>query len=563
MIDSATKERSDEALLNSLRRLSDAGASLIQIRTREPLRAATVMRKEFTASLTPYHEWSASTGSRVFTTENYVNHALKGDDADFLAALSKPLEGLRDAVSEIRAKSDVVHYFAFIDPAPHLANNPFALDLVQQYAALLPTSNVAIIFVTDDRPLDMLPSGTVTVTELPTPTIEELEGVLERLLAPVQGSSSHFSGGHTLDEADFRRAAVLGLGLTFSEFETHVALSIIDASSGEEEAVTIDHLLAGIAQGKTEVVRQSEILELIAAEDISNVGGMQRLKDWVSQRANCYTQKARDFGIEPPKGLVLVGVPGAGKSLVAKSIASVLGVPLVRLDFGRVFSKYVGDSEQRVRSALAMAESMAPCVLFVDEIDKGLGGIGQGGDSGIGMRVLGTYLTWLQELDQPVFNMVTANRVAGLPPELLRRGRFDQVFSVTLPTDQERRDVLEIHLRRRGQDIANFSEAEILQYVAASAGYVPSEIESSVKDALVLAFSEGAELAMDHLIRATSELVPISRSAADQINAITAWAAANAVPVNYPEVEKAQNKAVGSGVAPGGRRVIMPARRSK
>lgn len=563
MIDSAAKERSDAALLNSLRRLSDAGASLIQIRTREPLRAATVMRKEFTASLTPYHEWSASTGSRVFTTENFVNHALKGDDSDFLAALSKPLEGLRDPVSEIRAKSDLVHYFAFIDPAPHLNNNPFALDMVQQYAALLPTSNVAIIFITDDRPLDMLPNGTVTVTELPTPTIEELEDVLARLLAPVQDSSSHFSGGHTLDEEDFRRAAVLGLGLTFSEFETHVALSIIDASSSDEEAVTVEHLLAGIAQGKTEVVRQSEILELIAAEDISNVGGMQRLKDWVSQRANCYTQEAREFGIEPPKGLVLVGVPGAGKSLVAKSIASVLGVPLVRLDFGRVFSKYVGDSEQRVRSALAMAASMAPCVLFVDEIDKGLGGIGQGGDSGIGMRVLGTYLTWLQELDQPVFNMVTANRVAGLPPELLRRGRFDQVFSVTLPTDQERRDVLEIHLRRRGQDIANFSEAEILQYVAASAGYVPSEIESSVKDALVLAFSEGTELAMGHLIRATSELVPISRSAADQINAITAWAAANAVPVNYPEVARAQNKAVGSGAATGGRRVIMPARRSK
>ncbi len=557
MIDSAAKERSDVAFLNSLRRLSDAGASLIQIRTREPLRAATIMRKEFTASLTPYHEWSASTGVRVFTTENYVNHSLKGDDTDFLSAFGRPLEGMREPTSEIRAKSDLVHYFAFIDPAPHLANNPFALDLVQQYAALLPTNNVAILFITDDRPLDMLPSGTVNVTELSTPTIEELEDSLTRLLDPVSETDSpHFTAGHTLDEEDIRRVAVLGLGLSFSEFETHVALSIIDAANAEEEALTVGHVLAGIAEGKTEVVRQSEILELIPAEDISNVGGMQRLKDWVSQRSNCYTQEARDFGVEPPKGLVLVGVPGAGKSLVAKAIASVLGVPLVRLDFGRVFSKYVGDSEQRVRSALAMAASMAPCVLFVDEIDKGLGGIGQGGDSGIGMRVLGTYLTWLQELKQPVFNMVTANRVAGLPPELLRRGRFDQIFSVSMPSEPERREVLEIHLRRRGQDIASFSKAEVSRFLAASAGYVPAEIESVVKDALVLAFSEGQSLTIEHLITAASELVPMSKSHAEQINAITAWAANNAVPVNYPDTPQAV--AVGSGPAPTGRRIITP-----
>lgn len=555
MIDSAAKERSDVAFLNSLRRLSDAGASLVQIRTREPLRAATIMRKEFTASLTPYHEWSASTGFRLFTTENFINHSLKGDDTDFLTAFGRPLEGLRNPTSEIRAKSDVVHYFAFIDPAPHLANNPFALDLVQQYAALLPTSNVAILFITDDKPLDMLPSGTVNVTELSTPTIEELQDSLIRLLDPVQAeNSSHFTGGHTLDDEDIRRVSVLGLGLTYSEFETHVALSIIDAANAGEEALTVEHVLSGIAEGKTEVVRQSEILELTPAEAITNVGGMQRLKDWVSQRADCYTQEARDFGIEPPKGLVLVGVPGAGKSLVAKAIASVLGVPLVRLDFGRVFSKYVGDSEQRVRSALAMAASMAPCVLFVDEIDKGLGGIGQGGDSGIGMRVLGTYLTWLQELKQPVFNMVTANRVAGLPPELLRRGRFDQVFSVSMPSEHERREVLEIHLRRRGQDIANFTDAEVDQFLAASAGYVPAEIESAVKDALVGAFSAGEALSMEHLLAATREIVPISKSSAEQIAAIVSWAANNAVPVNYPDAPVVKSSAPASS----GRRIITP-----
>lgn len=561
MIDSAEKERSDAAFLSSLRRLSDAGASLVQVRTREPLRAATILRHNFAVSQTPYHEWSASTGFRRFTTENYVDHTLKGDDKDFVAAFATPMDGLREATSEIRAKSDVVHYFAFLDPAPHMANNPYVLDLIHQYASVLPASNVALLFITDDKPLDMLPSGIVNVTDLATPTIEELEEVLRRLLGPVESKQQmHFRKGHALKDDDIRRAAVLGLGLTFAEFETHVALSIIDAASAGEERLTVEHVLAGIAEGKTEVVRQSEILELVPAEDISNVGGMQRLKDWVGQRANCYTQEARDFGVEPPKGLVLVGVPGAGKSLVAKAIASVLGVPLVRLDFGRVFSKYVGDSEQRVRSALAMAASMAPCVLFVDEIDKGLGGIGTGGggDSGISMRVLGTYLTWLQELKAPVFSMVTANRVAGLPPELLRRGRFDQIFSVSMPSQSERREVLAIHLRRRGQDIASFSEADIQRLLDATSGYVPAEIESAVKDALVAAFSEGAELTIDHLLAATREIVPMTRSHAEQIQSIISWAANNAVPVNYPEQEQRQEAAATPRPT---RRILAPTRK--
>ncbi len=554
MIDSSHKERSNDALVSSLQRFSDAGGSLIQIRTREPIRAATILREHFASASTPYHEWSASTGFRTFTTENFVNHATKGDETDFGTALARPVTELRNPTSELAAKSDRVHFFAFIDPAPHLANNPYALDLVQQYAAILPTSNAAILFITPDIPLDVLPAGTCLVTELPTPTVEELEEALRKMVGKVVDNRSSFPEGHSLTDEDMRRISLLGLGLTFSEFETHVALSIIEAAEAKSEALDIDHLIAGVSRGKTEVVKQSEILELIQPEEIGNVGGMQRLKDWIGQRANCYTEEAKEFGIESPKGLVLVGVPGTGKSLVAKAIASVLGIPLVRLDFGRVFSKYVGDSESRVRAALNMVEAMAPCVLFVDEIDKGLGGIGSGGDSGTSMRVLGSYLTWLQELQSPVFNMVTANRVNGLPPELLRRGRFDQIFSVTMPNENERRDVLAIHLRRRGRDIGMFKQAEVLAYLQASTGYVPAEIESAVKDALIMAYSRGSEFKMAHLLEALRDLVPLSKSHASQIAEIVEWAANNAIAVNYPG-----EKLDPSLVAPAAtRRVIVP-----
>jgi SpoVK/Ycf46/Vps4 family AAA+-type ATPase len=187
-----------------------------------------------------------------------------------------------------------------------------------------------------------------------------------------------------------------------------------------------------------------------------------------------------------------------------------------------------------------MVVSMSPSVLFVDEIDKGLGGAGSGGgDSGTSLRVLGTYLTWLQELKAPVFNVVTANRVTGLPPELLRRGRFDQIFSVVLPSPKERKEVLDIHLLRRGQDIHKFSAQEVATFVAASDGFVAAEIEAAVKDSLIAAFSSGKKLAMTHLLTALREIIPMSKSHAAQIDEIVRWATDNAISVSYPEDNEA------------------------
>lgn len=532
MIESQHHQRSEEALTKSLQRYSDAGGSIIQIRTREPMRAASALRKHFTQADNPYKEWGASMGFRVFTAENFPDNTLPGGAEDFVTAFEMPMEALRDATSEVRARSDVVHYYVFHDPAPHIANNPFVQDLLQQYASILPTTNVAILFVTPDAPLEGIPQGLCLVTSLSTPTKEELEDVLTTILDQVEEQST-FPAGIDVSDEQHSQICLLGLGLTYTEFEMHIALASVEAAERAESTLTAKALLDGISRGKTEVVRQSEILELTTPEDMANVGGMRRLKDWVSQRASCYSEEAREFGVEPPKGLVLVGIPGAGKSLAAKAIASSLGVPLVRMDFARVFSKYVGDSEQRVRSALSMVEAMAPCVLFVDEIDKGLGGIGAGGDSGTSMRVLGTFLTWLQETTAPVFSMVTANRVTGLPPELLRRGRFDQIFSVTLPNPAERAEVLSIHLRKRGRDIATLGALEA--FSRASEGYVPAEIESAVKDALVASFADGSDLTMDHILSALRNMIPMSVSHKESIDSIVAWAATNAIPVNYPD----------------------------
>lgn len=550
--------RSATAMTDQLAMLTHSGASLIQIRTREPLRAAAALREHYLTAGTPYHEWSTSTGWRDFTLKNLTDNLLQGSQKDFVDALERPRKELTDAKSAVLSATDKIHVFAYIGPGPHLKDNPYVLDMLSQYAVALPTRNVVLLFITDDEALTDVPQGLLVSAEMRTPTLEELQEICTTLLARSAGDDSPFAKGHTLSDEDIQEVCQLGLGLAHNEFEQHIALAIMRAATDGVDTLTVEHVRTGIATGKMEVVRQSDILELMPAEDIGNVGGMQRLKDWIGQRADCYSAEAREFGIEPPKGMVLVGVPGAGKSLVAKSVAGVLRVPLIRLDFGRVFSKFVGDSEERVRRALRMVESMAPCVLFVDEIDKGLGGIGSGGDGGVSMRVLGTYLTWLQELKQPVFNLVTANRVNGLPPELLRRGRFDQIFSVVFPTPQERREILAIHLRRRGQDIAKFKEADIQNIVNASESFAASEIESAVKDGLILAFSASAKFSAQHVLTALRGLIPMSKSHAEQINSIVAWATDNAVSVSYTE-EEAPGPAVRA--IPAQRRIVTPTRK--
>jgi SpoVK/Ycf46/Vps4 family AAA+-type ATPase len=239
--------------------------------------------------------------------------------------------------------------------------------------------------------------------------------------------------------------------------------------------------------------------------------------------------------------MVFVGPPGTGKSLSAKAVASEFGVPLLRFDFGRVFNSLVGSSEQRMRQALKAVESMSPCVLFCDEIDKGLAGLGGSGDSGTSQRVFGTFLTWLQENKAPVFTMITANNIWQMPPEMMRRGRFDAIFASSLPNDQERIDILKIHLDKVGKlDILPSTKrtqrTALAGFLAASNGYVGSEIESAVQDGLIEAFYKEETFTIDHVTDALREMVPLSTSYKIPIVAMVMWAQQNATPAGLKKV---------------------------
>jgi SpoVK/Ycf46/Vps4 family AAA+-type ATPase len=261
--------------------------------------------------------------------------------------------------------------------------------------------------------------------------------------------------------------------------------------------------------------------------DLDSVGGLDELKRWLALRARGFEPAAKDFGIDPPRGILIAGVPGCGKSLTAKCVARSWAMPLVLLDPGAIFAMYVGESEQRLRSALESVEAMAPVVLWIDEIEKGFAGGSSDADAGTARRVIGTFLRWLQERPGGVFLIATCNDVDTLPPELLRRGRFDEVFFVDLPDPGERAAIIGLHLRQRHRDPASFDLAAL---AAASDGFTGAELEAAVVGALYMAFAGGREVGTADLLDEIGRTTPLSRTRAEAVAALRAWSRGRATP---------------------------------
>ena len=512
--------------------LLDAGAGVIQVRTHEVLRAALEIRKLGIADGFSVREWDIVNGFRDFDEHSHGSLVGQGDgNINPSGAFMSPLDQLRD-----KSQQGVKRYYVYVNFHPFM-ESPDIQQLVTLYTYTLPASNTPVIIITPDIPLTV-ENETILSLHFDPPGFKELRTSLETVIEQVK---EDFDDGIQLDDDDISRICYVGAGMTKNAFDMYASLAVVEAGRQGRTSISAEEIATGVAVGKTEVVNQSEVLELYPPTDIKNVGGLDNLKDWIKKRKGCYSDEAREFGIEPPKGIVLVGVPGTGKSLVAKAVASEFGIPLVRLDFGRVFNSLVGASESRMRQALRQVENMAPVVLFADEIDKGLGGIGSGGDSGVSSRVLGSFLTWLQDCKKPVFVMVTANNVNGLPPEMLRRGRFDAIFSTTLPSPHERREVLRIHLKLRDRDISDFDVDEVDRLIQQLDGYVPAEIESAVKDALVDAFSAGEDLTLSHIAEAVRVMVPLSKAFKEQIARMADWAENNATPASKPHSDDLQS----------------------
>ena len=365
----------------------------------------------------------------------------------------------------------------------------------------------------------------ITVVDVPLPTFAELLQLLREIVALMEQS-----GRATVDLQHGRvdelvRAAQ---GLTLAEAENVFARAIAD--DGKLDASDIVMVL----EEKRQVVRKSGLLEYFpVSQGLDSVGGLELLKEWLVRRRVAFGEAARRFGLPEPKGILLLGVQGCGKSLTAKAVAAEWRLPLLRLDVGRIFSSFVGSSEQNLRKAIGVAESVAPVVLWIDEVEKGLSGVSSSGagDAGVTARVFGNLLTWLQEKTSPVFVVATANRIDLLPPEFLRKGRFDEIFFVDLPSEAERAEIFRIHLRSKGRDPAAF-DLQALSDLAT--GWSGAEIEQAVVAGLYDAFSEGVELTQAHLDLALRAAVPLSRTMADDIDRLRSWALTRARPASVP-----------------------------
>jgi len=321
------------------------------------------------------------------------------------------------------------------------------------------------------------------------------------------------------------RVVEAALGLTANEIRSVLSKSLVR---------TRDFDIETILSEKKHIIRKSGILEFFESRDQWNdVGGLDILKDWLKKRQKAFSQHAREFGLPIPKGILMIGVPGCGKSLTAKAVSSLWQMPLLRLDVGKVFSSLVGSSEENIRRAIGTAEAVAPSILWLDELEKGFSGMKSSGESDAGTtaRVFASFITWLQEKQSQVFVIATANDVTMLPPELLRKGRFDEIFFVDLPEPGERSDIVRIQIEKlnRHSTVERDPGSFDIEHISSTMqGFSGSEIEQSIISALYDAFDVDGELTNDGIMKSASEIIPLSYTMKEKIDDMREWAASRA-----------------------------------
>jgi AAA+ superfamily predicted ATPase len=442
-------------------------------------------------------------------------------------------EGTKDPVDALQkvVKLSDPSLVVFKDFHPFL-NDPVVVRTLRELAHQLKATYTTLILLSPVLQIPCELEKEITVLDVPLPTFQDLWQLLREIAGVVRQSNR---AKVELTRVEGEQLVKAALGLTLSEAENAYAKAIATDNRLDVSDVAI------ILEEKRQVIRKSGLLEYFPAERrLTDVGGLANLKEWLTARGAAFGEEARLFGLPEPKGLLLLGVQGCGKSLTAKAVAAQWDLPLLRLDIGRIFSSLVGSSEENLRRAIRVAEGIAPVVLWIDEIEKALSGVASSGatDGGVTARVFGSLITWLQEKTAPVFVIATANRIASLPPELLRKGRFDDIFFVDLPAAEERAEIFRIHLARRGRDPARYNLAELARLTE---GFSGGEIEQAVIDGLYLAFAERHDLELAHLGRAIRETLPLSTTMREDIERLREWArsrtrpASRATPSGIPD----------------------------
>ncbi len=437
------------------------------------------------------------------------------DHADFFQAIVGPFAAnmtAKDPISALEAidaaQGDGI--FLLRDFHQCWKNQPRVVRKLRNVLNALRYSRKSIIVTAPGTDIPLELKSDAVILDVVPPDTDELNAILDHL-ASSPGVRTNLS------PPEREKLLKLSLGLNASQAQRVFSKAFIT-----DGALDINDLEI-VAREKADIIRESGALQYFRAkESIGDVGGLESLKTWLRQRELAFSDAAQKYGLPTPKGIALIGIPGTGKSLSAKMVSNLWGLPLVQLDVGALFGGLVGESEANTRKAISLAESLAPCVLWIDELEKALA-VGEG-DGGTGQRVLGKLLGWMQDKEEAVFIVATANNIERLPPELLRRGRFDEIFFLDLPHLLERKEIFAVHLRKRGRDPAKFDLERLAQ---TAEGYVGAEIEQAVIDGLFRAYADEAQPAREvtdaDILAALSEMVPMSRAQAEHIAFLRSW----------------------------------------
>lgn len=481
---------------------------LLYVVTAEEERALLEIRKVADESPGGHKEvvtWSCTEGFQATSGRKDVSKR------DPLAALNAIMDDTAPAIFVLR------------DFHPFFESHEVVRKL-RDLASFLARSNRTVVLLSPRLRIPPELEKEITVVDFGLPNESDLGELVEGACARLDVTGR---GRVRLDRREREQLVTAARGLTLAEAEKALARSVIMAN-GTLDRRAIDAVTAE----KKQIIRKSGLLEFFdTSETLTDVGGLDILKEWLRKRVRAFSADARHFGLPEPKGILLVGVQGSGKSLMAKAVANAWHLPLLRLDVGRLFSSLVGSSEENLRTAIRVAESIAPCLLWVDEIEKGFSGVGSSNlsDAGTAARVFGSFVTWLQEKQAPVFVVATANLVDQLPPELVRKGRFDEIFFVDLPTATEREDIFRIHLRKRNRDAQQF---DLRSLAMSSEGLSGAEIEQAVIDGLYEAFDQGRPLATADILGVLAETVPLAQMMEETVTALRAWARQRARPAS-------------------------------
>lgn len=507
--------------MKQLEKYINAGYGCTHIVTHEYTRALSSIHRMVSDNFGAGFLWDATgTLVNIITAEQIKNDLYSATDI---------FSHINDYMVE--SKNSIVWVIADIhmfmkDPDPAL------IALMRNVITLASRNRHHIVLLSSDQLIADEIKTLVTNVEFNLPTREEIKAVVDKMELSIPDRN--------LTEDEKTAIIDASMGMTLNEAEDAMALSLVTNRNILPEVVMKE---------KVKAIEYSGCLKYVNTElTLDDVGGNEALINYISLRKRSFSKEAKEFGCPPPKGVMMVGVAGTGKSLGAKVTASILDRPLITMDVGAVFGSLVGQSEQNMRTALKAIESISPCVLMLDEIEKGLAGSKSSGktDGGTGSRVIGSLLTWMNDNESDVYVVATANDITSLPPELMRKGRFDELFFVDLPNETEREKIIEIHLRKRGRNPKDFNINRLAKEMD---GFTGAEIEQVVIDSLYVAFGNGTKMTTKTILSVTKDTSPLSVISHEQIERLRKWATGRCRMASIPQKKTAKKPSTSRKIA--------------